>query len=585
MAEMSRNDLYLEISRNLLDRQGRDLRNYISSTKLLPARDLQHMDPQEIFTALEQEGRLQVGDLSLLVDLMTKIGRVDFANKAKRIAAQETKALKMQKKSDRASDSSDDTFRASPAKRPRVRQPPGQSAKQTTVDVSEHFDTVIKGVSNKWDDLAEALGFTDNEIKGLRHDQYLHNQDKKCREVLHKWKNKHGRRATLQVLYDALINIEEEETAEKLEGGAGPSSIYLDEESSGGSTADRLTPRHQERSAEPGAGGDSESLQTDEGDGKIDVKVEKCDDDFWDKTRNEKPYRMDSRPRGYALILNNKNFTNLPYRGGAGVDLSNITALLKGLSFEIFETDVLEDKTAKQEIEDGVRAFSQRKEHRRVDSCVVVLMSHGDEGVIYGTDDIPVQLDDIFGMFDNKNCPSLMEKPKMFFIQACRGPNIYKGEDQADRAAAEGDLDVKIDLKSELKSLLFPDEADGPGGTSTSTRADMFCGYATQLGYQAIRNTENGSWFIQDITKVFMKNAKNTSLIDMMKMPAPSPAPLPPPSSRAVIAAPSPKIFIGTRHPSVKKDMSKRKASFGGKQEADFLSTLQKPLYFFPDED
>ncbi|KAI8519616.1 hypothetical protein Bbelb_028730, partial [Branchiostoma belcheri] len=33
-------------------------------------------------------------------------------------------------------------------------------------------------------------------------------------------------------------------------------------------------------------------------------------------------------------------------------------------------------------------------------------------------------------------------------------------------------------------------------------------------------------------------------------MPAPSPAPLPPPSSRAVIATPSPKIFIGTRHPS-----------------------------------
>ncbi|KAI8518100.1 mitochondrial transcription factor 2 [Branchiostoma belcheri] len=32
--------------------------------------------------------------------------------------------------------------------------------------------------------------------------------------------------------------------------------------------------------------------------------------------------------------------------------------------------------------------------------------------------------------------------------------------------------------------------------------------------------------------------------------PAPSPASLPPPSSRAAIAAPSPKIFIGTRHPS-----------------------------------
>ncbi|KAI8497682.1 hypothetical protein Bbelb_243340 [Branchiostoma belcheri] len=32
-----------------------------------------------------------------------------------------------------------------------------------------------------------------------------------------------------------------------------------------------------------------------------------------------------------------------------------------------------------------------------------------------------------------------------------------------------------------------------------------------------------------------------------------SPAPLPPPSSRAVIAAPSPNVFIGTRHPSVRE--------------------------------
>lgn len=32
-----------------------------------------------------------------------------------------------------------------------------------------------------------------------------------------------------------------------------------------------------------------------------------------------------------------------------------------------------------------------------------------------------VQLQEIFRLFDNANCPSLQNKPKMFFIQACRG--------------------------------------------------------------------------------------------------------------------------------------------------------------------
>ena len=31
-----------------------------------------------------------------------------------------------------------------------------------------------------------------------------------------------------------------------------------------------------------------------------------------------------------------------------------------------------------------------------------------------------VLLDDIFFMFNNKNCPNLAGKPKLFFIQSCR---------------------------------------------------------------------------------------------------------------------------------------------------------------------
>ncbi|XP_035666920.1 caspase-2-like [Branchiostoma floridae] len=179
-------------------------------------------------------------------------------------------------------------------------------------------------------------------------------------------------------------------------------------------------------------------------------------------------------------------------------------------------------------------------------------MSHGEEGVIFGTDGVPVQLDEIFSMFDNKNCLRLKGKPKLFFIQACRGSKVDKDEPDGPEPA------VKVNLKREIRNLLHlpEDESDGPLQDSQTTRTDMLCGYATQPGYKSFRNRENGSWFIQDITKVFMEHAKDKSLREMMQ--------------------------------NVIEDVSKRTAfcpgtpDHGGKEKAEFDHSLLKPLYFFP---
>ncbi|KAI8513081.1 Nlrc4p [Branchiostoma belcheri] len=100
----------------------------------------------------------------------------------------------------------------------RDRQRERQGERQKDFDVEEYFDKVINGVSNKWDDLARKLGFNENEIKGIRTDETLKpDQDHRCREVLHRWRNREGREATLQVLKQALIDIDERATAESLE--------------------------------------------------------------------------------------------------------------------------------------------------------------------------------------------------------------------------------------------------------------------------------------------------------------------------------------------------------------------------------
>ncbi|XP_078607879.1 guanylate-binding protein 1-like isoform X2 [Branchiostoma floridae x Branchiostoma japonicum] len=95
MADNPRQDLFLKISRNLLEQELTDLRNYVSGAEILPARFVQKADAHQIFIQLEKDRKLEPGDLSLLVGLLTKIGRRDYAEKAEKIAQDEAKGSGM----------------------------------------------------------------------------------------------------------------------------------------------------------------------------------------------------------------------------------------------------------------------------------------------------------------------------------------------------------------------------------------------------------------------------------------------------------------------------------------------------------
>ena len=68
-----------------------------------------------------------------------------------------------------------------------------------------------------------------------------------------------------------------------------------------------------------------------------------------------------------------------------------------------------------------LREFAARTEHASSDACIICLLSHGEEGFMFGTDGKKIPLEEIFLLFDNRHCPALLNKPKIFFIQACRG--------------------------------------------------------------------------------------------------------------------------------------------------------------------
>lgn len=57
-----------------------------------------------------------------------------------------------------------------------------------------------------------------------------------------------------------------------------------------------------------------------------------------------------------------------------------------------------------------------QEDHSKSAMFVCVILSHGDEGVIYGTDGF-IQLTELTRLFRGDQCFSLVGKPKLFIIQ------------------------------------------------------------------------------------------------------------------------------------------------------------------------
>ncbi|KAM9659997.1 caspase-13-like [Trichechus inunguis] len=123
-----------------------------------------------------------------------------------------------------------------------------------------------------------------------------------------------------------------------------------------------------------------------------------------------------------ALIICNIEFKKLSRRNGAEVDIEGMKRLLEGLGYSV---DVKKQLTA-TEMQSVLQEFAARPEHKSSDSTFLVFMSHGFLEGICGTmhsEEQPDMLsyDTIFQIFNNNNCQSLKDKPKIIIVQACRG--------------------------------------------------------------------------------------------------------------------------------------------------------------------
>ena len=240
-------------------------------------------------------------------------------------------------------------------------------------------------------------------------------------------------------------------------------------------------------------------------------------------------YAMERQPHGICLIFNNFEFHHPdgddkahPARSGAQIDQYNLIQTFKYLRYEV----VVKENLTAQQMQDELWNIAKR-DHSNYDSFLCCILTHGETNVVHGADSQEVDLLNFAATM--KLCPTLREKPKMFFVQACRGEGEHKG------------LEVQRDSGSQVQV---------PSITATIPQeADFFFGYATPTGNAAYRSKRHGSWYISELCKVFTQHAYTHNLSSMMK--------------------------------KVNNQVSKAYTKEGFKQCPEFVDRLRKEVHFF----
>ena len=129
-------------------------------------------------------------------------------------------------------------------------------------------------------------------------------------------------------------------------------------------------------------------------------------------------YDTKNSRRGLCLVISNKNFESSEEAKRKGTERDEFT-IKKTFEWLQFDVEVKVDLTAKMMMAELRRAANI--DHGKYDMFVCFILSHGFEEGIFGTDLFYIKKLQIRKLFYGNKCKSLLGKPKLFFIQACRG--------------------------------------------------------------------------------------------------------------------------------------------------------------------
>ena len=196
---------------------------------------------------------------------------------------------------------------------------------------------------------------------------------------------------------------------------------------------------------------------------------------------------------GRCLIICNQKFDgNKRDRTGADVDKHELKQLLH------YHVEV-KDNLKGYDILKVLSAESKHKDLEKAHAFVLIIMSHGKENIVKGTDLVDVSLKQVGDYFNANNCPALIDKPKAFIVQACQGATGIEGTGMVDcDEMSSSDEETNVD--------------DGP----IHQEADRVWAMATISGQKAYRDRDKGSWFICSLVKMIRKFKNQEHFVDIL---------------------------------------------------------------------
>jgi hypothetical protein len=201
---------------------------------------------------------------------------------------------------------------------------------------------------------------------------------------------------------------------------------------------------------------------------------------------------------GYAMIINNYAFKPEPRRG-SDVDVRTVTASLEKLGFRV--TPYID--LSAEKMKETMQWYGTKGQFSTYSCFICVIMSHGDaQSKIFGVDEKTVNLiNDLVAPI--RDCPGLTNKPKLFFVNACRGGATARLVDEPDNLPRMSAMNLEGNDAVIRKQI--PSEAD------------ILIHNATVENNVAWRNAENGSHFIQSLCYVLNNRAMEDELAHLLR--------------------------------------------------------------------
>ncbi|KAK3104803.1 hypothetical protein FSP39_010374 [Pinctada imbricata] len=207
-----------------------------------------------------------------------------------------------------------------------------------------------------------------------------------------------------------------------------------------------------------------------------------------------------------------------------------------------------------------------KPDHKDAECFILVIMTHGCREGVYGVDGEVLSIDKVKDLMNGNNFLVMAGKPKLVFIQACRGEQYDEGVTMTQDATAEIQRSTQgirlgstlLDSNQETKELtrahipiamatlvickdkraninvtmtqdataeiqrsmqrirLGSSVPDSNQETKEPTGAHIMIAMATTLDMVSFRNKVYGSWFLQAVVYVFQKFAFQDDLFKLM---------------------------------------------------------------------